>query len=111
MKNDDWGLDPQVQFIRRLFTGMEKAQGDFFKALGLSPFDQRLGPWRQAALHLFDKVWALSARQCTPLEEKDIVQIYLHCLVTVTSRQNMAVPEGLFLGNDLIIKWIKEVES
>ncbi|MBA4393713.1 MAG: hypothetical protein C0407_09195 [Desulfobacca sp.] len=110
LKNDDWGLDPQVQFIRRLFSGMEKAQRDFFNTLGLSPYDQRLGPWRQATLNLFEKVWALSAGRGLPLEEKDIVQAYLHCLISVLGRQNMAIPAGLLQENAIISDWIKEVQ-
>jgi hypothetical protein len=111
LKTDDWGRDPQVQYIRRLFAGMETAQRAFLTALDLSPFDPRLGPWRQAALRLFETVWARAGRRHTALEEKDIVQIYLHSLAAVLSDQNMAIPEGLVSADETISRWIKEVRS
>ena len=109
MNTDDWSRDPQVQYIRRLFAGMETAQKDFLMTLGLSPLDPRLGPWRQAALILFEKVWAQAARCHTALEEKDIVQVYMHSLGAVLSAQNMTIPEGLLSPDETISKWIKEV--
>jgi hypothetical protein len=109
LKPDTWGMDPQVQYIRRLFTGMEKAQRDLLERLGFSLYDDRLGPWRQATLSLFEKVWALSARQGTQMEEKDLVQVYLLCLITILNRSGTDIPAGIVSENKMITNWIKEV--
>ena len=78
--------------------------------LDISLYDERLGPWRQATLSLFEKVWALSVRRDTLVEEKDIVQTYLHSLVTILGRQGMDIPAEVFSENKIITNWIKEVQ-
>jgi len=38
MTGDEWGRDPGVQRMRRIFGKIEKAQGNFFRVSGLSSF-------------------------------------------------------------------------
>jgi hypothetical protein len=110
LETDTWGRDPQVQYLRSLFTAIETAQRDLLERLGISLYDERLSRWRPATLKLFEKVWALSARRGASLDEKAIAEVYLHCLVTILGPQEMDIPwEGL-PENKTIIHWIKEVQ-
>jgi putative tricarboxylic transport membrane protein len=61
-QGDEWGRDPSVRAMRRVFAAMEKAQKEFINTLGFSPFDPRMRQWRERALAAFDASWARSGR-------------------------------------------------
>lgn len=109
METDNWERDPQVRFLRRLFAGIETAQRDLLERLGISLLDERLNRWRPATLSLFEKVWALSARQGASMDESEIAQVYLHCLITILGRQGLDIPAGILPENKPITHWIKEI--
>ena len=92
---DDWGKDPSVRAMRRVFAAMEKAQKEFLKNLGLSPFDPRMRRWRARALAAFDAAWARSARAGVELGESEAGTLYVHCLGKIMTREGMEVPAGI----------------
>jgi hypothetical protein len=92
---DDWGTDPQVRYLRQVFSGLEAAQAQFLQSMNISPFDNRLRSWREAALKLFEKAWMLSARQGLSEGQGDISRMYLHCLVHFLRLDGIEVPQGV----------------
>ena len=46
---DDWGFDPSVRMMRRVYERIEMVQGELLKRLSISPFDPRLRRWREKA--------------------------------------------------------------
>ena len=80
MAGNDWGADPQVRYLRMVFAAIESSQTQFLKDIDISPFDERLRRWRDAALKLFEKAWTLSARRSISSNKEEISNLYLHCL-------------------------------
>lgn len=77
---DEWGHDPSVQVMRRIFKHMEVKQEALLKASNISPFDTRLRRWREKALESFEKSWAYAAKCGFELKEESAAALYSHCL-------------------------------
>ncbi|HOS60144.1 MAG: hypothetical protein BWX58_00080 [Deltaproteobacteria bacterium ADurb.Bin026] len=108
---DQFGHDPQVRFLRRAFASMETIQNDLLKELNISSFDERLRRIRLAALNLFEKVWVSYSRWGVSIDEKEMSDIYLHCLAHTLAANNINLPKGLFYPNERIQNIIKEVSK
>jgi len=99
MAQTDWGADPQVRYLRQVFARIETTQTQFLKKVNISPFDDRLRRWREAALKLFERTWMLSARRGLSVGEEEISHMYLHCLAHYLRLNRIeisreALPEG-----------------
>lgn len=94
-KRDEWGVDPSVQRMRRLFAHMELAQRGVLEQLNISPLDSRLRPVREAAKELFERAWSLAARQGLNLAEEEALGIYLQCLGRALGMSGIEVPEDV----------------
>ncbi len=105
---DEWGHDPSVQSMRRVFSYMEQAQQELLSHLSISPFDQRLRHCRDQALELFEKAWPLAVRQGIMMSEKDAVPLYIHCLARTLSSVGVEVPGALLPGNEKITRFLQE---
>jgi len=92
---DEFGRDPSVRAMRRVFAAMEAAQGEFIVNLGLPLFDQRLRRWRERALAVFEASWARTARSGVELSETEAGALYVHCLGKIMTREGMDLPENL----------------
>ncbi len=108
---DEWGRDPSVQAMRRVFAAMEAAQKEFIQKVGLSPFDPRMRRWRERALAAFDVSWARTARTGVQLNETDTGALYVHCLGRIISREGMEVPREVPSPSENIEKLLKGVLS
>lgn len=108
VENDEWGNDPSVRSLRRIFAAVEAGQKLLLKELQVAPFDRRLAQWRKMALHLFEQTWANSARCGVRLEEKDVPDLYLHCLARVMETRGVVVPGAALPVNDAVTGLLKE---
>jgi len=108
-QTDEWGRDPSVTAMRRVFAAMEAAQKELLKGLGLSPLDQRLRRWRERALAAFDASWARSGRAGVELGEREAGELYVHCLAKIMTREGMEVPSGVLPRNEKVQKILREV--
>ncbi len=102
MDNDEWGRDPAVRQLRRIFAVIEAEQQGLLDRLGIDRLDARLGQWRKMTLHLFEKQWADSAQQGLRLEEKDVADLYLRCMAKVLGTRGIVVPADAMPANDRI---------
>ena len=75
-KKDEFGHDPAIRGMRRVFAQMETAQRDLLTDAGLSPFDPRLRRWREAARPLFEQGWSKAIRQGLQLTEEEAGMLY-----------------------------------
>ena len=89
---DEWGRDPTVRAMRRVFAAMEKEQKEFINNLGLSPLDPRMRRWRERALAAFEASWARSASAGVELGEGEAGALYVHCLGKIMTREGVDVP-------------------
>jgi len=91
---DDWGRDPSVEMMRRVFSRMEVVQEEFLKHLNIAPLDARLGHWRQTALGCFERSWVYAARRGIHFEEEKAAAVYIHCLAQAMVLEGINIPQG-----------------
>jgi hypothetical protein len=100
--NDEWGRDPAVRSLRRIFAVVEREQQRLLDRLAIDRLDARLGQWRRMTLHLFEQQWAISAQQGLRLEEKDVGDLYLRCMAKVLGTRGIAVPVDAMPANEKV---------
>jgi hypothetical protein len=105
---DEWGHDPSVQSMRRIFSHMEKAQNELLRHVKISPLDQRLRRGREHARTLFERLWPLATRKGIVASEEDAALLYIHCLANLLSRSGIAVPSDSLPQHEKISKLLKE---
>jgi hypothetical protein len=98
---DQWGKDPSVQILRKVFKGMEKAQHKFLKGLNVAPYDLRIRGWRGQALALFERAWHVANRMGVNMNEHTASTIYVHCLAKIMQWGS---------GSDLFIDFLKRAQ-
>ena len=105
---DEWGHDPSVRSMRRVFSFMEEAQHGLLFRLNISFFDKRLRSIREKALGLFEQVWPLAMRQRMISSEQDAAPLYIYCLARALGSAGVEVPEALFPADEKMIQFLKE---
>lgn len=106
---DDWGVDPSVQMMRRVFGRMEVAQRDLLKCLSVSPFDPRLRRWRDKARHYLERCWVQASRFGIEVGEEEAVCIYAHCLSWAMKLDGIKAPDESLPKDEKIQIVLKEV--
>jgi len=106
---DQFGRDPQVKYLRKVFAGMEKKQNELLARIGVSPSDSRLRRVREGALKSFEKAWMLASRREALETEDEIGDLYVLCLAKVLSGNRIGVPDEYLPSNDKMEEVIKEV--
>jgi hypothetical protein len=105
---DEWGHDPSVQGMRRVFSLMEAGQEELLRHLTVSPFDQRLRYSREQALKLFEQAWPLAVTQGIIGSEKEAVPLYLHCMARALSSAGVEVPKEFLPINEKIFRFLQK---
>jgi hypothetical protein len=109
METDEFGRDPAVQNMRRVFASMETVQQKLFQAAALPPLDRRLRVWREQALQLFEQAWARAGRQGLAKTEDEIVMLYAHCLMRILERGRASVPARVIARNEAFEQIIQDI--
>ena len=104
---DEWGRDPAVQSMRRVFKSMEKAQSNFFLRSQISLFDDRIGRWRERALTVFERMWSYASQKGILMDEEKAADLYIYSLARVMNSDRVEVPDEV-LPQNLDIKEIFE---
>ncbi len=105
---DEWGHDPSVQSMRRVFSYMEEAQRQLLRDLSISLFDQRLRRGRQQALELFEQAWPLAVKKGIIASEKDAAPFYLHCLAQALKLARIEVPNESLPKDEKMIRLLQK---
>ena len=92
---DEWEKDPSVQMTRKVFEKMEKAQSAVLADLNVSTFDERIRPWRERALIIFERLWSYAGKKGISMDENETANIYLFSLTRVMGSDGMEIPEKL----------------
>ncbi len=106
---DEWGQDPSVQRMRRIFAHMEQAQKQLLSDLGIGGFDPRLREVRTQARILFDRFWPEASRRRLVGGEETPVPFYMHCFSRTLSQTGIEVPSQVFQTNEKIVHFLNEV--
>ncbi len=92
---DDWGQDPSVQAMRRVFAAMDKEQRDLLGALGISPLDPRLRRVRDRARALYELALTRKVQGGERPAESDSAVLYGRCFAHALGNEGIAVPPEL----------------
>ena len=92
---DEWGRDPSVQAMRKVFKGMEKSLEEILGQLNITPYDQRIRGWLEMALAKFETAWIMANQMGISMNEKIAPSVYTHCLARVMSSEGIKIPEGI----------------
>jgi hypothetical protein len=108
---DQWGKDPSVQIMRKVFKRMEKAQHELLKGLNIVPYDLRIRRWREQALALFERTWDVGNRMGVTMNEHTASAIYAHCLAKIMESEGINIPAGILPEVENGLRVFKEVFS
>jgi hypothetical protein len=107
---DEWGRDPSVIGMRKVFKEMERRQGDLLKQLNISMVDFRLRKWRQQALFFFNDVWARASRLGISMDVYKAGTVYAAGLSKVLQMEGLVLPDAL-VSHDADIEMLFEGED
>jgi hypothetical protein len=105
---DDWGKDPSVRQMRRIFSAIEVRYNALLIALDINPMDQKVGQWRTKTLKMFERMWAYGSHSGMFRTEKDMADLYIHCLGNVLTSDGVPVSQDLLPTNHEVEKLVKE---
>ena len=105
---DEWGHDPSVQSMRRVFSRMEAIQREVLGRSTLSPFDGRLRGWREEALTLFERAWARATKGNVTTGEEELARLYAYCILRVLRTKGIEVGSEALADDDKLIKFVDE---
>jgi hypothetical protein len=105
---DEWGPDPSVQRMRRIFARMEKVQEELIEHLNLSLVDERLRRVREFARNLFEQAWPLAQQKGLIQNEEDVASLYLHCFVKILNWEGIKTPSELFWADQKFVRFLSE---
>ncbi len=105
---DEWGNDPTVQMMRRLFSRMEKAQTEQLERLSISPFDSRLRRVRSWARDFFETTWPIAMRKGIVQNDQQAILLYLNCLRRALTLHGFSLPEEGDSENERIEQFLQE---
>ncbi|MDY6793150.1 MAG: hypothetical protein SWH54_17930 [Thermodesulfobacteriota bacterium] len=111
IQSDDFGHDPSVQRMRKIFSAMEKCQWDMLEKLKITHFDQRLRNIRKTALELFGKSFPLAASKGMTLDVQASAMLYAFCLAQALRPVGIDVPDHVLPNNKALEKIITEALS
>ncbi|MHB8110254.1 MAG: hypothetical protein ACYDHW_09495 [Syntrophorhabdaceae bacterium] len=103
---DTFDRDPQVRYMRRIFSAIENAQNGFLAAINIRPDDARLRPVRETALKSFERSWMLIAGRVNGSDIEAASTVYLICLARALSSKNIPVPD-----NPISLSWDPYLEK
>jgi hypothetical protein len=108
-QTDDWGRDPGVRAMRKVFAQMERSQGAFLQSLGIAPHDARLRLWREKTLGMFEKSWAEMTRRRVNMDEERVGSLYVHLLARVMTSEGVSIGPGVLKEDRDMEKLLWEV--
>jgi hypothetical protein len=109
MDNDEFGRDPAVRNMRRVFGQIEKLQQTVMEAASLPPLDRRLRIWREQALHLFEQAWNKAARQGLTKTEEEAALLYALCLARILERGKVKISPAVLPHHESLELIIQEI--
>lgn len=105
---DEWGRDPAVQGMRRVFQAMERMQARLLKELQVEALNPRLRNAREVGRTLFERAWGTAARSRV-LGEAELVTIYAHCLAYGLERNGIPVSKAVLPADVSLAPILREI--
>ena len=109
MDMDEWGRDPSVRAMRKVFKGMEESLEEILGQLKIAPYDPRIRGWLEMALAKFETSWSVANQMGISMNAKIAPAIYVHCLARVMGSEGIEIPEGILPEEQDTARLIHEV--
>ena len=93
---DEWGKDPSVQVMRKVFRAMEHDHQALLKRLDIAPYDQRLGKWREQTLALFERAWGVADQLDVTMDEQTAAALYCMLFAKIVEVSGITIPADIF---------------
>jgi hypothetical protein len=106
---DEWGHDPTVQQVRRLFALMENEQDALLKQLNLSSLDTRLHDSRKTALRMYESACSQAAAKRPAWDETTYAAVYINCLIRVLEKRGIQIPDDVLEAHQRHADVLREV--
>jgi hypothetical protein len=103
-ERDEWGKDPSVQVMRKVFQTIEHGQQRLLKRLGIAPHDQRLGKWREQTLVLFERCWGAADQLDIALDEQLAATIYCSLLAKILEVSGVDIPTDIIPPDEKVAR-------
>ena len=91
---DEWGRDPSVQAMRKVFREMEKARGELLDRLYISPYDTRIRAWSEKSLALFERSLRNTGQRGLIFDKKMAADLYITGLAGIIRSEGIEIPES-----------------
>ena len=108
-KKDEWGRDPSVNSMRKIFKSMEMTQKELLTSLDISPYDPRLREWRERARIMFERKWVSAVQMGINMDGMAASAVYARCLAKLFASEGIDVPPHLLPEDSRIDVFLKEV--
>src|SRR5512143_3663415 len=106
---DEWGHDPSVQLMRRVFQQMEAVQAALLRQIGIAPFDARLRKARELARDDFERIWPIALERGTLAGEEKASVLYVHCFARALGMSGITIPADVLAKDETITTFLREV--
>ena len=106
---NDWGADPSVQRMRRIFNSMEEIDNALIKSTGLSPFDTRLREIRTDSRILFEKSFSCLLSKGIHPDDRRTIELYRHCHINTFNKNSISISDSEENTDKELAALIKEV--
>jgi hypothetical protein len=106
---DEWGRDPSVQAMRRVFKEMEESLEDILGKLDISPYDHRIRGWLEKALAKFERARGVANQMGIIMNEQTAPVVYAHCLAKIIASEGIEIREGILPADKESERLIHEV--
>ena len=108
-RRDEWGHDPSVQLMRRVFQQMEAFQAALLRQGGIAPFDGRLRRAREVARNDFERIWPIALEKGTLAGEEKASVLYVYCFVRALGMSGITIPADVLAKDETITTFLREV--
>jgi len=106
--HDQWGHDPNVQMMRRIFSLLENTQKELLRVIDISPFDLRLRRARNYSRDLFEQFWPIAMQKGIVSSEDETSHLYWHCLAHALKWSGIKTSAPPSNENDKIARFLQE---
>jgi hypothetical protein len=106
---NEWGRDPSVQIMRKVFKEMETAQHKLLRRLAIAPYDLRIRKWREKTLALFEQAWTVAKRIGISMDESMTSAVYVHLLAKTIGSEGNEIPQGILPERKELERLFKEM--
>jgi len=106
--HDQWGQDPNVQMMRRIFALMEKTQKELLVTMEISSFNPQLRRARIYSRDLFEQFWPIAMQKGIVSNENETSLLYRHCLTHALKWSGVKAPGPFPEQEDKIARFLQE---